>query len=183
MIVKTGRFGQLKIEGSEIIKIPQGILGFPEFRDFCLIDSGDETLILWLQSTEVPEIVFPVLEPRVFMPNYAVHLSAADQRELQLQNLSKAAVFCVLTIPDDVTQMTANLKAPIVINLEKQIAKQVVLQENEYSIKHPMFKELRQHLLTILAQKYKGEEPQTHESSAVAIGKLMPSNTVKSLTV
>src|ERR1700692_721586 len=147
--MKTGRFGQLTVGDDEMVLIPQGILGFPEYKKFCLVDPGDDTLILWLQSAENPDIAFPVLEPKIFKPDYAVRLSAAELRELKLENINQSAVFGILTIPEDITHMTANLKAPLVINLKAQVAKQVVLQENEYSIKHEMFKELRAHLVTI----------------------------------
>ncbi|HUP56910.1 MAG TPA: flagellar assembly protein FliW, partial [Bdellovibrionota bacterium] len=82
---------------------------------------------------------------------------------------------------EDVTQMTANLKAPIVINLKEQIAKQVVLQENEYSIKHLMFKELRQHLITIRSQQRSARPESEVHASPVAIRNIPPSLTVKSL--
>ncbi len=149
MIIKTGRFGELRVEKSEEILIPNGLLGFPEDRRFCIVDPGDDTLILWLQSLDNPDVVFPILEPKVFRTDFKVTLSGADQRELGLTKLDTGSVFCVLTIPEDVTQMTANLKAPLVIHRDLQIAKQVVLQENEYSIKHLMFKELKAHLITI----------------------------------
>src|SRR6478736_3466382 len=155
--VKTGRFGQLTVGNDEIIKIPQGIMGFPELTEFCLVDSGDETLILWLQSLQNPDIAFALLEPKIFRPDYAARLSAAELRELKLENINQSAVFSILTIPEDVTLMTANLKAPLVINLKEQIAKQVVLQENEYSIRHNMFKELRTHLMTIQTNKQRSE--------------------------
>ncbi len=182
VIVKTGRFGQLTVGDDELITIPQGILGFPEEQKFCLVDPGDETLILWLQSVEKPDVVFPILEPKIFRPDYTARLSAAELRELKLENINQSAVFSILTIPEDVTQMTANLKAPVVLNLKAQIAKQVVLQENEYSIKHLMFKELRSHLLTILAQK-RGARATEAESlvAPVAIKNIPPSLTVKSL--
>src|SRR5690606_19041315 len=108
-----------------------------------------DTLILWLQSLENPDVVFPVLEPKVFRPDYKVRLSAAELRELKLVTVNDAAVFSILTIPGDIALMTGNLKAPIVVNVREQVAKQVVLQENEYSIKHLMFKELKAHLMTI----------------------------------
>ena len=117
MIVKTGRFGQVTVGDEEIIEIPAGVLGFPEYKKFCLIDAADDTLILWLQSLENPDMAFAVLEPKVFRPEYSVRLSAAELRELKLENITQSAVFSILTIPGDVTQMTANLKAPIVINL------------------------------------------------------------------
>ncbi|MEK7400697.1 MAG: flagellar assembly protein FliW [Candidatus Poribacteria bacterium] len=182
MIIETGRFGQLNVNEDEIIQIPQGILGFPDKIRYCLVDPGDETLILWLQSLDDPEIAFPMLEPKIFKPDYAARLSAAELRELKLDSINQSAVFNILTIPEDITQMTANLKAPVVVNLKEQLAKQVVLQENEYSIKYMIFKELREHLITINSHKKAeaqatGKPPQT----PVSLKAIPPSLTVKSL--
>jgi flagellar assembly factor FliW len=181
VIFKTGRFGQLTVGEAEKITIPNGLLGFPEYTEFCLVDPGDETLILWLQSLQNPEIVFALLEPKIFKPEYSARLSAAELRELKLDNINQSAVYSILTIPEDVTQMSANLKAPLVINLKAQIARQVVLQENEYSIKHLMFRELRAHLATIAAQKRPAPAQESVQISAVAISTIPPSLTVKSL--
>ena len=67
MIIKTGRFGQLTVGDDETVIIPQGILGFPDYTKYCLVDPGDETLILWLQSIENTDIAFPILEPKNFL--------------------------------------------------------------------------------------------------------------------
>lgn len=150
--IETGRFGKLQVEDRNEILVPAGVLGFPELKRFCMVDPGDETLILWLQSIEKPQIVFPLLEPKIFHSRYLVRLSAAEMRELKINQLKDASVFSILTIGSDITQMTANLKAPFVLNLQERIGRQVVLQENEFHIKHPMFKELRQHWVTIHSQ-------------------------------
>ena len=185
MIIKTGRFGQLSINKEEIIDIPNGIFGFPEYKKFCLVDPADDTLILWLQSLDHPEIAFPVLEPKIFKPDYMVRLSAAELRELKLENINQSAVFAILTIPTDVSQMSANLKAPLVINLKAQIARQVVLQENEYGIRHEMFKDLKAHLITIDSQKKAAKAPKTDNALAepVVIDSITPSHLVSSLQV
>lgn len=185
MIIKTGRFGQLTVGDDELIHIPQGLLGFPELTKYCLVDPADDTLILWLQSFENPDIAFPVLEPKIFKSDYAARLSALELRELKLENVNQSAVFCVLTISEDVTQMTANLKAPVVINLKEQIAKQVVLQENDYNIKHSMFKELRLHLVTISAQNRVAGRAVGRDAvtAPVSIRNIPPSLTVKSLVM
>ena len=149
MVVQTGRFGQIEVSSDDIIQIPSGILGFPQDNDFCLVDSGDDTLILWLQSLTNPLLAFPVLEPKIFRPEYVVRLSAAELRELRLQSIKDASVFTILTLPQNLTEMTANMKAPLVINTKQKVAKQVVLQENDQPIKLAMFKELRAHLLSI----------------------------------
>ncbi len=158
MVVQTGRFGQIEISTDEIIQIPSGILGFPEDQNFCLVDAGDDTLILWLQSLSNPHLAFPVLEPKVYRPEYVVRLSAAELRELKLSSIKDASVYTILSIPASLAEMTANLKAPIVINIKDKIAKQVVLQENDQPIKHPMFKELRTHLLSIRSQRGSAEK-------------------------
>ncbi len=159
MVLQTGRFGQIEISTDEIISIPSGILGFPEDQEFCLVDAGDDTLILWLQSLSNPHLAFPLLEPRIFKQDYVVRLSAAELRELRLGSIKDAAVFTILTIPSTLPDMTANLKAPVVINVREKVGKQVVLQENDQPIKHPMFKELRAQILSaraVLPEAQKG---------------------------
>ncbi len=187
MIVKTRRFGQLTIGEGETIKLPHGVLGFPGNTQYCLVDPGDETLILWLQSIENPDIAFPILEPKIFKPDYSVRLSAAELRDLKLDSINReSAVFAILTIPEDVSQMTANLKAPIVINIQQRVAKQVVLQENEYALKVPMFRELKTHLGTIRAQRQAGTDGATSSAGtagmAIQISNVPPSLTVRDLS-
>jgi len=180
VIIETGRFGQLTVGNEGTITFPQGILGFPEYTRFCLIDPADDTLILWLQSLDNPQVVFPVLEPKVFRVDYSAKLSAQELRELKLDNVNQSAVLSILTIPEEITQMTANLKAPIVVNLKDQLGKQVVLQENEYSVKHLMFKELRTHLMTIRAHERAAADA-AQAPTVVAIRDIPPSLTVKPL--
>ncbi len=185
MIVETGRFGKLEVAEADLVSISGGILGFPEYTKFCLVDPGDDVLIIWLQSLENPELAIPLLEPKIFKLDYTVRLSAAELRELKLDNVNQSAVFALLTIGDDITEMTANLKAPLVINLREKLAKQVVLQENEYTLKHPMFKELRTHLMTIASQRQgssvKDEKSESRDSAIISIASIPPSLTVKSL--
>ena len=180
--IKTGRFGQILVSKDEMISIPGGVLGFPELTEYILVDPNDDTLMLWLQSTQKSEIAFAVLEPKIFRPDYSVRLSAAELRELKLSNINQSAVFSILTIPEDIALMTANLKAPLVINLKEQIAKQVVLQENEYSIKHPMFKELKSHLITIASnQSSSPKSSSSAQTAVVTVRDLSPSLAVRSL--
>ncbi len=182
MIIKTGRFGQLTVGDDEKILIPNGVLGFPEYRQFCLVDPGDDTLIVWLQSLDAQEIAFPLLEPKIFKSDYTVRLSAAELRELKLESVNQSAVFSILTIPEDISKMTANLKAPLVINLKEQIAKQVVLQENEYSIKSEMFKELKAHLITIRSHSRRTSDTSTGvQGVVIPLKDIPPSLTVRTL--
>lgn len=185
MKIKTVRFGELEISSDEIIQFPEGILGFPELRRYCLVDPGDDTLILWLQSLEDANVAFPVLEPKIFKSDYVVKLSAQELKQLKLENINQSIVFSILTVPRDVSQMTANLKAPIVINLRDQVGRQVVLQENEYTLKHLMFRELKAQLATIQASKAAqakaAGEVRAATSLPINLRSMVPSSQVKTL--
>ena len=78
-------------------------------------------------------------------------------------------VYCILTIPAEVSAMTANLKAPIVINTASGQARQVVLQENEYSVKFPMYKELLTMMLSAGASPVKKPVSSGEEVAACAL--------------
>jgi flagellar assembly factor FliW len=182
MMVQTGRFGQIEVSSDEVIHMPSGILGFPDEHDFCLVDPADDTMILWFQSLKSPQLAFPVLEPRIFKPSYVVRLSAAELRELRLASINDASVYTILTLPQNLIDMTANLKAPLVINVKDKVAKQVVLQENDQPIKFPMFKELRAHLMTASAQSNQADRVAARtEMGALQVASL-PLSTAVQLT-
>jgi flagellar assembly factor FliW len=143
MLIQTSRFGPVTLHSEDVIEFPEGILGFADLRKFVLLDDPNDEIFAWLQSCEIPQIAFPVLEPELFAQNYQVALTKHDLESLSLQKQEKTRSFSIITIPDDPTQMTANLKAPIVINIEKRIARQIVLQDNNLAIREPIFAKLQ----------------------------------------
>lgn len=148
MKVNTTRFGELQVNQEDIINFSEGLLGFEELGQFFVVDPGDSTLILWLQSTEDEKVAFPIIEPKIFKPEYVAKLLPTDMNSVKLENLSDAKIYSILTIPADITEMSANLKAPIVINNTKKIARQIVLQDNKLSVKYEMYKELKSFIVS-----------------------------------
>ena len=112
------------------------------------MDPGDQTLILWLQSVEDEAIAFPIIEPKIFLPDYTIKLVPAEMNSLKLETINDACVYCILTIPSLVTGMSANLKAPIIINNKTKQARQIVLQDSKLEVKYPMYKELKTYIVT-----------------------------------
>jgi len=147
MLIQTSRFGAVKLQSEDVIDFPEGILGFNDLRKFVLLDDPNDEIFAWLQSCEIPQIAFPVLEPELFSQAYQVSLTKHDLESLQLfsQGDLKGRIrsFSIITIPEDPTQMTANLKAPVVINIEKRLARQIVLQDNNLAIREPIFQKLQ----------------------------------------
>ncbi|OIQ18257.1 MAG: hypothetical protein BM556_08320 [Bacteriovorax sp. MedPE-SWde] len=148
MKINTTRFGELEVDKKDIITFGEGILGFENLKDFFVVDPGDQTLILWLQSSEDGATAFPMIEPKIFKPDYTVNLLPAELNSLKLENLSNASIYTILTIPQDVTTMSANLKAPVVINNKTKKARQIVLQDSKLEVKFEMYSELKKYIVS-----------------------------------
>ena len=143
MVIKTSRFGLIELKSEDVLTFHEGLLGFKDLRQFVLLDDPNDDIFAWLQSCELPSIAFPVLEPEIFGHKYANSFNRTDFESLRMK-VDQAAVYLnIITIPEDPTMMTANVKAPIVINLEKKIARQCVLQDNTFAIKEPIFTKLQ----------------------------------------
>jgi flagellar assembly factor FliW len=148
MLIQTSRFGPVNLHDEDIIDFPEGILGFNDLRKFVLLDDPNDEIFAWLQSCEIAQIAFPVLEPELFTQNYQVSLTKHDLESLGLTKQEKIRSFSIITIPDDPTQMTANLKAPVIINVEKRCARQIVLQDNNLAIREPIFSKLQSRVVS-----------------------------------
>ncbi len=174
MKIKTTRFGDLEVNPKDIVTFSEGLLGFENLKKYFLVDPGDSTLILWLQSTEDEKVAFPIIEPKIFKPDYIAKLLPADLNGLELDSLQSAKLYSILTIPANVTEMSANLKAPIVINSSKKVAKQIVLQDSKLSVKHEMYKQLKLYIVNFSSDDSKrtNYEP----SIALESGNLKTSN-------
>ena len=147
MIIATTRFGSVQIAQEDVINFPEGILGFNDLRRFVLLDDPNDEIFAWLQSCEVPDIAFPVLEPEIFASEYKPLLTKTDNESLKLEGGQRPRAFAIITIPEDPTLMTANLKAPILVNVKLRMARQCVLQDNHLQIREPIFAKLQQRVV------------------------------------
>jgi flagellar assembly factor FliW len=145
MMVETTRFGSIEVQEKDIITFSEGMLGFSKINHYVLIERVDDSLFLWLQAIKKPSVAFPLLEPQILDRNYKVDLADEDKKTLQLKDLTRAKIFSIITIPSDPTKMTANLKAPIVINLKNRLAKQAILHNQDYPIRQSIFSQLQAH--------------------------------------
>ena len=147
MRIQTSRFGSVTLTDEDILEFPEGLLGFNQLRKFVLLDDPDDEIFAWLQSCENAGIAFPVLEPELFQTTYEVQLSKSDLEAFGLKQQEGIRFFTIITIPEDPTQMTANLKAPVAIHLGQRRARQCVLQDNSLAIREPIFTKLQQRVV------------------------------------
>lgn len=151
MLIKTKVFGEIMIDDEKIIHFPKGIIGFPDLTEFTLVHDEEKSTdsIHWLQSIQEPAFAMPVMDPLIVRPDY--NPEAEDELLDILGEIvpEELLVLVTVTVPKDLTQMSVNLKGPIVINAAEKKALQIIVEGDEYQVKFPIY--------DILNQKKAGE--------------------------
>ncbi|MDP4179498.1 MAG: flagellar assembly protein FliW [Bacillota bacterium] len=155
MQLNTRHFGQLEIDEKNIIDFPEGLPGFENAQKFVLIAGSEEILpFQWLQCVNIAELAFVVVDPKFFKPDYIIDINDDEVESLEIKDVNSVIVLCIVVVPDDVSQITANLKAPLLINTTVKRGKQVILENRDYKIKHYIFQELKQREDEVCAGSY-----------------------------
>lgn len=135
MQLATSRFGTLDIESHDILLFPTGIVAFEDCRNWVLLGDADSPHVAWLQSASRPEVALAVVSPRKFVPDYQVHVTKSQISTLQLRAIHEAYVLTI--VGKNERGLTLNLKAPIIINLDRRLGRQVVTS-NEQSLQYEL---------------------------------------------
>lgn len=141
MKADTRMFGEIEIEDSKIIKLERGIVGFPDMKHFALIfdaDRGQESTIKWLQSMDDTAFAMPVLDPFEFVKDYAPSVSDEIYHSMGGLTPENTFVLTTVTVPEDIEQISINLKAPFIINTDNNQAVQIILDE-DYPVKYKIY--------------------------------------------
>ena len=138
MEIQTSRFGRLSVEDDRLITVPNGLLGFPSFTRFALIQSGQEQYFLWLQSVDEPSLAFLVTDPSLFFKDYNVPVWKETAQELQLTDPATLQVFVICNKVGE--WLTGNLLGPLLVNAQNHLAQQVVLTEKKWTTRQPLLR-------------------------------------------
>ncbi len=141
MKADTRLFGEIEIADDKIITVETGMIGFPDMRKFALVfdeAKGDETSIKWFQSMDDPQTAFPVMDPTIIKPDYNPTVSDEILQPLGELNDDNVYVLVTVTVPKKLEEMSINLKAPIVINIENNKAVQLIV-EDDYPVKYKIY--------------------------------------------
>lgn len=124
MKIHTTRFATIEIEPDDILFFRNGIIGFEDCRHWVLLADSANSSVAWLQSMQHSDVALPVVSPRRFVSGYQVRLEPTDVNLLQLSEVEQAFVLSVVSRNDE--SLTLNLRAPLVINLDRRIGSQVI---------------------------------------------------------
>ncbi|QQE10705.1 flagellar assembly protein FliW [Planctomycetota bacterium] len=136
MMINTSRFGEMEVDDNRVITFEKGLLGFPKYRHYVLIEAGQDSFFWWLQSIELPELAFVVTDPSLFVPTYRVPLREEQMRDMGMESVDDAQVFVIVNKRDNV--LTGNLQGPLVINVSQRTGEQLVLSDRRFTTRVPL---------------------------------------------
>lgn len=127
------RVGSIELDDRRLLHFPKGLIGFPDQREFTLIQMQEKSPFLVLQSITDARLGLLVADPFSFIQDYEVKIGAAEQKILKLESIRQVAVLVTVNIPKQRPDRTAlNLSGPILINYPERIGLQVPQVEGRH---------------------------------------------------
>ncbi len=145
MKVNTKPYGLIDVDKRQKIHFPEGILGFENLRDYVLLDALQQPFY-WLQSMDIQEIAFVLIDPYIFRPDYTPDVSSTELEQIQLtpESTENMLIMTIVTIPEEQREMTANLQGPLIINRDIHIGRQCITENEKWKTRHKIMEELSQ---------------------------------------
>ena len=146
MLVKTRHFGEVDLNEEKILYFERGILGFEDCKRYAILydnESGERPEISWLQSLDEPGLSIPVISPFLIKPDYNPTVEDELLNTIGDVTPESLVVLVSVTVPADISKISANLRAPFVINADTKKGCQVIVENTEYEIKYYFYNQLQ----------------------------------------
>lgn len=137
MEIKTKSQGTVSVDEKQIVKIPDGLFGFEDYKNFALVDS-DYPPFVWLQSIDDSNLAFLIIDPFLICSDYEADIDDESLRKIGVETPEDIVVMAIVTIPSTGNEVTANLLGPIVINRQSNICAQVILSDSHWPTKYKL---------------------------------------------
>ena len=136
--VRSSRFGELSVPAETIIDFPHGMIGFPEHRKFVMFEH--KAPFAWLHSTEDPDLAFVVIDGSKLCHLFDFKAPFGD-KEIELKEDDEFAILVVVTVRSDPKLTTANVKAPLFVNLRTRKGLQIIHDDPKFPTRFPIWSE------------------------------------------
>lgn len=136
MNIKTKFFGEIELQKKGIWSFPKGIPGFEEEKEFVLLPITDNPSFMVLQSVNIRDIALVVANPYNFVDDYSYDIDEPTIDLLKIKKVEDIFVLGVLSLKEPFETSTINLQGPIVFNSNTKIAKQMIINDNKFALRH-----------------------------------------------
>ena len=138
MNIQTKFHGELTIQQDQTWAFPKGMPGFEEESEFALLPIEDNDIFQVLQSTKTPTVAFIIINPYTIVEDYSFKVDEPTVNLLDIKEESDVFVLGVLSVKEPFETSTINLQAPLIFHVTTRKAKQMILNDNAFSMRHPI---------------------------------------------
>jgi len=131
--------GEIEVASDAILHFPSGILGFSDCHRFALLPHRPGTPFFWLVPVDREDIAFVVVNPENFFPEYCPNLTQDQLAPLALEPDVDHSLGMLVVISFRDGEPTANLRAPLILDLPQRRAVQAVQIGKEFDTQTPLF--------------------------------------------
>ncbi len=139
MKINSAKLGEIEYSEDDVITLSSPLLGFPDLQDFLIISDDNSYPFLWFQSVEDADICFILIETNTFFKDYNPDIPKRELKVIAISDKKEMKLFSIVVVPTDPKLSTANLRAPLVVNFEKNLATPIIHDDDAYKIKMPLF--------------------------------------------
>lgn len=141
MELNTKYHGTHEYKKEDVLTFENGLPSFKKLKKFIVFQVEENKVFSILHSIEDNKVGFAVVSPFEVLGDYEFNLDEDTIKRLKIKNSKDVLVFNTVTLNSDVKKITTNLRAPIIINIKEKLGEQIILNNDKYLIKYPLFKE------------------------------------------
>lgn len=138
MKLNTKYHGIREYSESDIIYFKKGLPGFETLKKFILFAVEENEVFSILHSIEDEGVGLVTVSPFNVAKDYEFKLQDELLEKLDIKTPEDVVVLSTVTMHSKIENITVNLKAPIIININRKLGEQIILDNDKYLIKHPL---------------------------------------------
>lgn len=127
------------LQPEDIFYFPAGLPGFERIKGFSVHCPKDLYPCFSLRALTGEKLSFVCVDPFLVCPDYDPHIQLVDLAQLELTDLHEAIFVALLNRISGAQAVTVNLRAPIILNRRRRLARQVDCPRGDYPIDFPIY--------------------------------------------
>ncbi|SHI43417.1 flagellar assembly factor FliW [Clostridium cavendishii DSM 21758] len=141
MNFKSLYHGILEYTEKDVIMFNRGIPGLEGLKKFTLVNISETEEFKLLHSLEDEALGFIVVSPFSVIKDYEIDIPEDIIERLSISKPEEVLIYNTVTLNEDSKKITTNLRAPLIININNNLGEQLILNNENYKVKHPLIKE------------------------------------------
>ncbi len=137
MEILTKHFGMIEYTKEEVVHFQDGLFGFEEYKEYLPIPlEEDSDAIICFQSLDDQDVAFIAMNPFILSDTYHPEISDTDRKTLGDPKDDDISYYCICVMKDSLEDSRINLKCPIAVNALTRSARQLILDQPGYELRH-----------------------------------------------